>query len=494
LRGRSSRSGHNRASRRGQPTVVGARGRSARVGPTAQGRPARRRVTGQFAGIRRNWQVTVANSGARGAGKPNAKARTWWRALCDARERPDGAGSALRWGGGDVETQRARHGARDSCCEGLKSGEDRRWGYPGTRGSWGGEAGAGEERRLASMADEGHEEEQPQVDIGWKHGVLIDAASKRVRCNHCGYFFNPRHQYSDSPHNDGEVLQGTINVIGRLSRSMDERIDAMIEMDIFKLKLDIYRDYDVKEAVTRMGPGSHWEQRFAEREALSSQIDVDELFDEEHPLNAWVETRQEMDVPEFDPRDCSWAEGELDGVEAGDPELRNIREAEEKDKGMDKGDMKDNNIMQPMSGHLGSQTIVQGLLIYLHFSLPFYRTQILVAHLMEYKEDGDLGLHKNKSLVALVKQQVHTNRLSGRSRIGQTSLGSIGSSIRSDPIQDRIDQGRSRSRSCLPCVKPKERSESSIGGSSPLDQIQAKADDKILQQLKSLSVNITVWE
>ncbi|MQL92255.1 hypothetical protein Taro_024876, partial [Colocasia esculenta] len=70
---------------------------------------------------------------------------------------------------------------------------------------------------------------------------------------------------------------------------------------------------------------------------------------------------------------------------------------------MDKGDMKDNNIMQPMSGHLGSQTIVQGLLIYLHFSLPFYRTQILVAHLLEYKEDGYLGLHKNKSIV---KQQV----------------------------------------------------------------------------------------
>ncbi|MQL98004.1 hypothetical protein Taro_030704 [Colocasia esculenta] len=84
-------------------------------------------------------------------------------------------------------------------------------------------------------------------------------------------------------------------------------------MDRFKLKLDIYRDYDLKEAVTRMGP---------EREALSPQIDVDELFEEEHPLNAWVETRQERDVLEFDPRDCSWAEGELDGVEARDPELR----------------------------------------------------------------------------------------------------------------------------------------------------------------------------
>ncbi|MQL78371.1 hypothetical protein Taro_010801 [Colocasia esculenta] len=106
------------------------------------------------------------------------------------------------------------------------------------------------------------------------------------------------------------------------------------------------------------------------------------------------------------------SQGNCDGAGHHIPSgLYNIREAEEKDKGMDKGDMKDNNIMQPMSGHLGSQTIVQGLLIYLHFSLPFYRTQILVAHLMEYEEDEDLSLHKNKSLVALVKQQVHTNRL-----------------------------------------------------------------------------------
>ncbi|MQL95917.1 hypothetical protein Taro_028587 [Colocasia esculenta] len=75
---------------------------------------------------------------------------------------------------------------------------------------------------------------------------------------------------------------------------------------------------------------------------------------------------------------------------------------------MDKGDMKDNHVMQPISGHLGSQAVVQGLLIYLHFSLPFYRTQILAAHLLKYKEDGDLGLHKNKSIV---KQQAHTNRL-----------------------------------------------------------------------------------
>ncbi|MQM14721.1 hypothetical protein Taro_047656 [Colocasia esculenta] len=43
-------------------------------------------------------------------------------------------------------------------------------------------------------------------------------------------------------------------------------------------------------------------------------------------------------------------------------------------------------------------------------------------------------------------------------------------------------------------VKPKEPSGSLTGGSSPLDQTRAKAADKILQQLKSLPVNITVWE
>ncbi|MQL95235.1 hypothetical protein Taro_027897 [Colocasia esculenta] len=145
-----------------------------------------------------------------------------------------------------------------------------------------------------------------------------------VTDNEARYFFNPRHQYSDSPHNDGEVLQGTINVISRLSRTTEEKIDAMMEMDRFKLKLDIYRDYDLREAVNRMSPGEWWVMLDykAEREAVSPPIDVDELLDEEHPLNAWVETRQERDVPEFDPHDCSWAEGELDGVEARDPELR----------------------------------------------------------------------------------------------------------------------------------------------------------------------------
>ncbi|MQL93664.1 hypothetical protein Taro_026307, partial [Colocasia esculenta] len=43
-------------------------------------------------------------------------------------------------------------------------------------------------------------------------------------------------------------------------------------------------------------------------------------------------------------------------------------------------------------------------------------------------------------------------------------------------------------------IKPKKPSESSIKGSPSLDQIRIKVDDKIFRQLKSLPVNITVWE
>ncbi|MQL75333.1 hypothetical protein Taro_007695 [Colocasia esculenta] len=45
-----------------------------------------------------------------------------------------------------------------------------------------------------------------------------------------GYFFNPRIQYKDDVHNDGEVMRGTMNVITRITRSMNERLDAVAEV------------------------------------------------------------------------------------------------------------------------------------------------------------------------------------------------------------------------------------------------------------------------
>ncbi|MQM00361.1 hypothetical protein Taro_033092 [Colocasia esculenta] len=45
------------------------------------------------------------------------------------------------------------------------------------------------------------------------------------------YFFNPTIQYKDNVHNDGEVMRGTMNVITRLAKTMNERLDAMAEVE-----------------------------------------------------------------------------------------------------------------------------------------------------------------------------------------------------------------------------------------------------------------------
>ncbi|MQM00604.1 hypothetical protein Taro_033340, partial [Colocasia esculenta] len=68
------------------------------------------------------------------------------------------------------------------------------------------------------------------------------------------YFFNPRIQYKDNVHNDGEVMRGTMNVITRLARTMTERLDAMAEVERYKLKLEIYGGYEMTYAAQRLSP------------------------------------------------------------------------------------------------------------------------------------------------------------------------------------------------------------------------------------------------
>ncbi|MQM12034.1 hypothetical protein Taro_044947 [Colocasia esculenta] len=67
-----------------------------------------------------------------------------------------------------------------------------------------------------------------------------------------GYFFNPRIQYKDNVHNDGEVMRGTMNVITRLARTMNERLDAMTEVERYKLKLGIYGGYEMTYTAQRL--------------------------------------------------------------------------------------------------------------------------------------------------------------------------------------------------------------------------------------------------
>ncbi|MQL69464.1 hypothetical protein Taro_001764 [Colocasia esculenta] len=47
--------------------------------------------------------------------------------------------------------------------------------------------------------------------------------------------------------------------------------------------------------------------------APSETIEIEEVFEEEHPLHAWVNATSSVE-PEFDPHDRAWVKGELDDV------------------------------------------------------------------------------------------------------------------------------------------------------------------------------------
>ncbi|MQM12990.1 hypothetical protein Taro_045910 [Colocasia esculenta] len=99
--------------------------------------------------------------------------------------------------------------------------------------------------------------------------------------------------YGDSANVDDEVLQGTLNVIGRLSLTPEKRLEAELQLR---------------------------EKRQADD--TTGQIDVDALFDNDNLLQSWVEVREEIDDPIFNPADTTWVEGILEGDEPRDPEFK----------------------------------------------------------------------------------------------------------------------------------------------------------------------------
>ncbi|MQM17625.1 hypothetical protein Taro_050597, partial [Colocasia esculenta] len=169
-----------------------------------------------------------------------------------------------------------------------------------------------------------------------------------------GYFFNPRIQYKDNVHNDREVMRGTMNVITRLARIMNERLDAMAEVERYKMKLGIYGGYDMTYAAQRLSlVGRPFEE-------VVLEIDVNELLNEEHPLHAWVETRAEGDILDFLLDDRLVLEPqEVMGLGVSSRDMRiiqhhpnNNKEAKGKHNN-NIGDMKANKGKQGMIGDMG---------------------------------------------------------------------------------------------------------------------------------------------
>ncbi|MQM07545.1 hypothetical protein Taro_040389 [Colocasia esculenta] len=62
------------------------------------------------------------------------------------------------------------------------------------------------------------------------------------------YFFNPRLMYADNAHVDGEVLQGTLNVIGRLSMTPEKRWMQ------YRMRTWTFSDSQLQYAVGRVSP------------------------------------------------------------------------------------------------------------------------------------------------------------------------------------------------------------------------------------------------
>ncbi|MQL72977.1 hypothetical protein Taro_005313 [Colocasia esculenta] len=82
------------------------------------------------------------------------------------------------------------------------------------------------------------------IDKRWEKTVHHDLHAAR-------YFFNPRIQYKDNVHNDGEVMRGTMNVLTRPARTKNERLDV----ERYKMKLGIYGGYDMTYAAQRLTSG-----------------------------------------------------------------------------------------------------------------------------------------------------------------------------------------------------------------------------------------------
>ncbi|MQL88239.1 hypothetical protein Taro_020799 [Colocasia esculenta] len=92
---------------------------------------------------------------------------------------------------------------------------------------------------------------QPSIKQALK-GVKATAKAAKGAIKGC--FFNPRFQYKDNVHNDGEVMRDTMNIITRLARTMNERLDAMAEVERYRMKLGMYRVYGMRCAAQKLTP------------------------------------------------------------------------------------------------------------------------------------------------------------------------------------------------------------------------------------------------
>ncbi|MQL71481.1 hypothetical protein Taro_003804 [Colocasia esculenta] len=128
-------------------------------------------------------------------------------------------------------------------------------------------------------------EKQPSISAAFKNLKICKEKIGRATTD------GRRENYDNS----SEVLIGAKNVIKRMLDNEDRAIIACKQMHDYRLQL------------------YHFGTSTAQRAAQILSPDIEEVFEEEHPLHAWVNASTSVQ-PEFDPHDRAWAEGELDDV------------------------------------------------------------------------------------------------------------------------------------------------------------------------------------
>ncbi|MQL88250.1 hypothetical protein Taro_020800 [Colocasia esculenta] len=137
------------------------------------------------------------------------------------------------------------------------------------------------------------------IDRRWEHTLHHDLHT-------AGHLFNPQYMYRTAGRNENydnasEVLIGAKNVIKRMLDNEDRAIIACKQMHDYRLQLYHFGTSTAQRAAQILSP------------VASETTDIEEVFEEEHPLHAWVNATTSVE-PEFDPHDRAWAEGELDDV------------------------------------------------------------------------------------------------------------------------------------------------------------------------------------
>ncbi|MQL71698.1 hypothetical protein Taro_004020 [Colocasia esculenta] len=136
------------------------------------------------------------------------------------------------------------------------------------------------------------------IDRRWEHTLHHGLHAAR-------HFFNPEYMYRTDGRNENydnasEVLIGAKNVIKRMLDNEDRVIIACKQMHDYRLQLYHFGTSMAQRAAQILSPASE-------------TIDMEEVFEEEHPLHAWVNATTSIEL-EFGPHDRAWVEGELNDV------------------------------------------------------------------------------------------------------------------------------------------------------------------------------------